>query len=633
MSLTKKQRERLAEIAKSDLKQANSYYEATVQPLLRERYDIYRADKEYYKKKFPVLSEQVDLVSYDLWSTVEECLPTLMAAFFGNSRVCSIIGMGDEDVERARKFQKLIDWQIMKLNKGFLTIQQWFREALSVEMGIVKCWWNRELEWEEITEFLNADALALLMADPRVEIKAVSPEPDTFGDYTVRYETANVLQNRPVIELVKADDFRWSPYARSIEEANFVGQRRYVTGDYLKRKANQGVYDAKAVEKALAVETTAQYSDIARDRNKGFEERDTSGDKARALHEIWECYVKVDADGDGLLEERIVTLCNDVMLRECVNKFGRAPFFHLTANHDPYTVMPTLGFGEVVGELQAIKTALIRQVVVNMALNNNPRTFINETAMNVNDLMKNRQYIRVRGNPQQLVYNQPIQPVAAWTMPFLEYIETQKEQWVGRTRYNQGLDARSLNHTATGISLIMQASMRRLGHIVRVFAETGVGELYRFLIKLNQMYMDQEQVVRLMNENITITPDDIDGHFDLDVSAETGITDRQQEIQNLQNYLAILFPQGAQLGAVGAEQWRTTVRRLMEVMEVKNPDEILGNGGGMGFGPGGASGIHGAPSKTGGAGDPGNILSGLPPEIAGRLGGGNAELPFTGTSR
>ena len=94
----------------------------------------------------------------------------------------------------------------------------------------------------------------------------------------------------------------------------------------------------------------------------------------------------------------------------------------------------------------------------------------------------------------------PQNQLASWTMPLFEYFEGALEQWTGRTRYNQGTDSTSLNKTATGISLLQQASEQRIDYIVRVFAETGFGEMLRFLVELNQKYIDQPQVIRLKNQ-------------------------------------------------------------------------------------------------------------------------------------
>ena len=54
-----------------------------------------------------------------------------------------------------------------------------------------------------------------------------------------------------------------------------------------------------------------------------------------------------------------------------------------------------------------------------------------------------------------------------------------------------GTDASTLNKTATGVQLIMNAANQRINHLIKIFAETGVQQLYRFLVELNQRFVDQ----------------------------------------------------------------------------------------------------------------------------------------------
>ena len=42
--------------------------------------------------------------------------------------------------------------------------------------------------------------------------------------------------------------------------------------------------------------------------------------------------------------------------------------------------------------------------------------------------------------------------------------------------------------------------------------------MMRFLVQLNQMYIDTAQVVRLNNTFLEVTPDDLQGEFDIDVT-------------------------------------------------------------------------------------------------------------------
>ena len=160
-------------------------------------------------------------------------------------------------------------------------------------------------------------------------------------------------------------------------------------------------------------------------------------------------------------------------------------------------------------------------------------------------------------------------------MNFFEYLEGALEQWTGRTRYNQGTDSSSLNKTATGINLLQQASEQRIDYIVRVFAETGMKELLRFFIKLNQQYIDQAQVIRLNNQPLEVSLDDLSGEFDIDVNTEAGVGRRKQNIQNLQFYLSAIAPTGMQIGAVTPGEWAKAAQKLLNDSGIRDPESYV----------------------------------------------------------
>ena len=139
----------------------------------------------------------------------------------------------------------------------------------------------------------------------------------------------------------------------------------------------------------------------------------------------------------------------------------------------------------------------------------------------------------------------------------------------------KGTDAKSLNKTATGISLLQQASEQRIDYIVRVFAETGVSEALRFLVELNQRYIDQPTVIRLKNQMLQVTPDDLKGEFDIDVNTEAGIGKRQQTIQNLQYYLSAIAPTGMNIGAVTPGEWAKAAQKLLTESGIRDPQSYV----------------------------------------------------------
>ena len=542
------------------------------------RHQIYEADRDYYRKRFPQTADQSDFVSYDFWSIVQWAIPNIMNSFFGGDEAVVIVGRSEEDVQRADLLKALIDFQVMTQNRGFLVLWDWFTDAFQYNLGAVKIWWERIEDWDEQKiEYADMSRLMMLQSDEWCKIEAVS-QPDAFGLSQVQYRVGRLKSNKPIIEPVRVTDLRWSPEAKSLSEANFVAHRQTVTADHLRKQARAGVYDAQAVERAIdgAGSGGVVFGQFETELNDELDQWPHDEEGARALFELYECYVKLDINGDGLLEDALVSVVGDEIIRIGENTYGRVPIFALAPVRDPFKVLANLSLAEIVGEVQTIKTALMRQMLINTVNTNFQRWFVDENGVNVDDIFNNRQFIRIStGNPKDKVVPWPTQSIAPWTMTLYETLEGALEQYTGRTRYNQGMDAKSLNKTATGISLLQQASEQRIDYIIRVFAETGVSEMLRFLVKLNQRYIDQPQVIRLKNQALQITPDDLEGEFDIDVNTEAGVGKRKQTIQNLQYYMTAIAQTGLNIGAVTPGEWAKAAQKLLTESGIRDPQSYV----------------------------------------------------------
>ena len=562
----------------NDIQRANNFYYSKVEPTLRLRHQIYEADREYYKQRFSTTAEQSDFVSFDFWSVVQWAIPHVMNSFFGSDDAVVIVGRNEEDVQRAEILKELIDFQIMTQNKGFLILWDWFTDAFQYNLGAVKVWWERIEDWGEAQfEYADATRLMALQSDQWCQVLDVS-QPDMFGNCQVSYRIGRLKSNKPIIEPIRVTDLRWSPEAKSLEEANFVAHRQTVSVDHLRRQARNGMYDRMAVEKAISNSgnNSVVYNSFETELNDELDTNLNDDDSARSLYELYECYVKLDINGDGLLEDALISVVGDEILRIEENPYGRVPIFTLSPIRDPFKVLANLSLSEIVGEIQTIKTALMRQFLINTVNTNNMRWFINPTGVSLKDIRENRQFITVQGaDLRSVAMPFPQAGLATWTMPLFEYFEGALEQWTGRTRYNQGTDSSSLNKTATGISLLQQASEQRIDYIVRVFAETGVGEMLRFLVELNQKYIDQPQVIRLKNTMLPVTPDDLKGEFDIDVNTEAGIGKKRQTIQNLQLFMTSIAPTGMQIGAVTPGEWAKAAQKLLQESGIRDPHNYV----------------------------------------------------------
>lgn len=572
-------KEKIRKTILNDIQRANNFFTSKIEPVLRKRHQIYEADREYYKRRFKNTAGQSDFVSFDFWSMVQWAIPNVMNSFFGGSNeAVVIVGRNQEDVPRAEILKELINFQLMTQNKGFLVLWDWFSDAFQYNLGAVKIWWERVEDWQqEKMEYAGQDRLMMLQQSQWCEIEYISP-PDMFGMCQVIYRIGRLKSNRPVIEPVRVTDLRWSPEAKSLSDANFVAHRQTVTADHLRKQAQSGVYDIEAVERAIQNSSSGSviFNQFETELNDEIDQNLNEEEGARTLYELFECYAKVDINGDGMLEDALISVVGDELLRVTENPFGRVPIFTLSPVRDPFKVLAQLSLSEIVGEVQTIKTALMRQLLINTATLNNMRWFIDPNGVDLKDIQENRQFIKVNnGNPSASVYPFPTNALSPWTMNLFEYLEGSLEQWTGRTRYNQGTDSKSLNKTATGISLLQQASNQRIDHIIRVFAETGVGEMLRFLVELNQRYIDQPQVIRLKNTMLEISPDDMKGEFDIDVNTEAGVGKKKQTIENLQIFLGTLAQVGMQIGAVTPGEWAHAAQKLLQESGIKDPQSYV----------------------------------------------------------
>lgn len=524
-----------------DISDAENYQDTVVLPTVKNRYEIYYADKNYYARKFPILSKVSSLVSTDVTDTIEWALPSLIKVFTGGDEVVTVQGSSEEDDKNAEIMQQLLVYQLQRQNRFFPILYNWMKDALITGMGIIKCYWDRKEDYQLLEQSMNLRAYQELLQQD-VQIQSVEG-PDEFGILRVQYLSPYYVKNAPVIENVLVSELLYSSDAKSLDEANFVAHKKKVTMSYLREREQQGIY--ANVDKITPKPKTGIMDENIVEQVIGDNYQGTSqeADDARAEVTLYECYTKIDWDNDGVLEDMIVTLVDDTVLRVEPNYMGRHPFFTISPTKDPHRIWVKRSYAELIGELQDLKVALTRQIVQNIALTNDPKMILAEDAINIDDYVKGRSVIRKKANHpmQDVAMSMPVNQLSPYTYQFLEYIDAQKENRTGITRYNQGLDANTLNKTATGISQIMGASTQRLELIARMFAETGVYELFRFMIGLNQKFIDQKTVIRLTNKELAISPDDLQGNFDLIVNAGISIASKESTQMMLQSMLTALM--------------------------------------------------------------------------------------------
>src|SRR5690606_13131678 len=189
-----------------------------------------------------------------------------------------------------------------------------------------------------------------------------------------------------------------------------------------------------------------------------------------------------------------------------------------------------MALADTVAPIQQSSTAMQRQYIDSLMLANNPRTYAVNGQVNLDDLLNNRigGVVRVQ-NPQAVG---PLQTtnVAQSALDGIEFMDSRREVRTGVTRYNQGLDADSLNKTYGGLTKIMSAGDARKRMMARIMAETGIKDLFRLLLRLVVNNQDSEAVIRLRGSWVPVDPSPWSPEMDVTIETGRGSGDKTQLI-------------------------------------------------------------------------------------------------------
>lgn len=578
-TLSAKEIEKIMKAVESGWGTADHYYKNTVEPKVIERTDIYNADERSYKKKFPYLSEQTKWRSRDVQTAAEWLLPGLMEAFVGGNKPVDVQGVDVEDDLKAKKIEEILTYQIERKNSLHSLMKFSIEEALRSNFGLAKLHWKHEEKRTRYGIIMPNDDIenALLLQQQEVkgeiEIKSIKPVKEAPDLLNIEYDAIKVTANYPVIEYLSPYELRFTPEAPNLQDTKFVCHRKIVPGDYLKRKEVDGTY--KNVSKAIKTIGTTTPTTLESFNNNNLitaRQEISDDDLASTYVELKECYVNVDYNNDGILEKLIVHCVGDVPLRISTNDFGFVPFYPCCIYYDPNKVFSDRSYEDLIEQQQDLKTALVKQMIVNIARQNVGQKVVDADVIDMNALIDGDEIVMASNAERplgQYIYAIETPQLSPSTMSLLEYCQGEIESQTGSTKYNKGLDSSTLNDTATGISMIMSAADKRAKMIARDIAENFYVPLIKGIIVLDQLYMRDNEVVRLNNVNVPIRKEELNIDYDLVINVGEGAGTHEMRIQYLMILINQLVPQLIQQGIADANTVYSTITELLQEMGLK----------------------------------------------------------------
>lgn len=550
----------------------------------------HRADllDRYYAEPYgDEVQDRSKLVDTSVRDTIESIKPELMDIFTGGDEVVMFSPVGDEDVDAAEQETEVCNHIFLQKNDGFMILYSWFTDALLLKNGYVKRYWDERkyIEIEEYDDLSPEEATSLVE-----ELEQTSDEVEFLErSGGVDEETGDVeplylkirrtkTEKRYTIENVPPEEVFVSPQWNRLDfkHCPFVAHKRPIKVSDLIEMG----FDRKQVEE-LPDHDARTDSEEAENRFTGefFSESDLDTNPDMSMREVlvFENYIRCDYDGDGIAELLQVFTGGsegEVLKRNgkpAIEQVSDTPFEALCPLPIPHKHFG-LSVAELVQDLQRMKTVLTRQLLDNTVLSNNPDLYVDDdmaTETTYQDLAITQPGRVIRGRGPGAVQPLPVQNTGQASLMAIEYVDGLREARTGVTRYNQGMDADSLNKTATGIKNIMSAAQKKILLIARIFAETGVKSLFVNMHRDLRNGPMKEIAIRLNGEFIAVNPRTWKHRTDMTVNVGLGTGDRDIQFQRL----AMILEQqkeGLQAGFTTYEHIHHTLRKMVELSGFKD---------------------------------------------------------------
>lgn len=554
-------------IVKEDKNQALSYYTNHLKPKFQKYYELYNGEKIDTKKyRMPESS----FISRDVLVSIRAVMPDINKLLLTSNPV-EISARNGEDEEKARKMQALLNYQITSQNPYHTVFTRLITNALITGCAALKVVWVKEAEEKLIEETADYERVQLLKSKGfKVEYKQTYI--NGAYKYNIKYKALTVTKNQPVFEVLPYDEFLFDANASSVQESNFIIHRKLVSYDYLKRRQKAGVY--KNVSSIKDNIYTYEDDDINSDKKGkiyGY------GSKKRKMYMINEYWGKIDVNKDGIDEFVVITYCGDTILSIEENTFGMYPFFVYT----PFLSMDSIagkGMAELSENMQIIKTALIREVLENTRRNNNRKIFYKvDDLLNPSQMVSKEQYVAVRDSADinNIFAPEPFEAISGNIFNLIEYFDKENQKVTGINDMKHGIRPQVENMSATEAQIKYESSNSQVQAIVQNFAES-LKETYRFLIYQNQKFMDNAQVIRLINDTIEVNPKDIKD-IDFDISVSQAISSGTEETRRraLSSALSLMIEIGEPRNLTDNLRIRNLMAKLLEESGLKDTDNYL----------------------------------------------------------
>ena len=568
-------------IAQDAMKDAVDFIESEISDdrIKAQRYYDGEVDIGYEDGRSKVVATKVR-------DTVRAVKPSLMRIFLSTAKPVEYTPKGPEDVAAAEQATSFMHHEFTRLN-GYRVLNDAFHDALVKKQGIVKAYWLMtphaeiytfsDLSDDEYTYLLDDDSVSVL--EHTVEYSMSIDEMGMEVEMPVHSVKISRQEDKGEmrIDSVPPEEFFINRDARNLKDAYIVAHRTEMrAGDLIAMG-----FDPEKVTDLDSFDSGSEMTEAEVFERRGYEEdfsdEDTQ-DPAMRNVTVTEAYMRIDADGTGVPVLHKITLGGTAYEMLDYEPCDEIPFAKFEVDPEPHAFYGR-SLAEIIIDDQDAATSILRGILDNVAMTNNPRLAAVEGQVNMDDLLNNEIGAVVRMRQPGAVQELTVPFVAGQTLGALGYLDSLVETKTGVTRASMGLDPDAMQSTTkAAVQATVQAAAGQVEVMVRNLAD-GLRDLFGIMLRLYSKNVDEEQMMRLNGSFIPVDPRVWDGSMDISINVGLG-TGREEEKmmglnQALQMQMSVFQNYGPQNGLVSMTNIRNTLADMLAASGVRNADRYF----------------------------------------------------------
>lgn len=564
-------------------------------------------DAYFGRNTNPAAEGNSQVVSRDVFDTIEWITPSLVRIFAGTDEVVKFEPVSKEDEPAAKQETLYVNHVVTQRNQWTQVFHDWCKDALLTKNAYCLAYWDssKEVEYETYAR-QSDDAFALLMEDAdEADVLEHTAEVDEDAWKQIQARHAQALQQwqmgttqmamqwqeaaqqaimqgqpppqppetPPQPQLPPAPQLH-SVKLRRTNEAGHVCLKvlppercvvHHKTPDYTLDECDFFEYWEERTISSLRAMGFDVEDDIDAD-SKGSAESQESGARdrfgeAQNTGVGWEpamrkvrtrmCWIRHDHDEDGIAELQFcIVVGRKVLYRDECN---RIPVGSIVATPVPHRHIG-ISVAEVVMEIAETKQAMLRQGIDNLFHANNPRLFVNEGRINLDDALVSRPGGMIRGVlGEEAQFGRDIAPIVIpnifpQAVQGMEYMDRLAERRTGVNGVFSGNVSPEVLTQTTGMAMSQMgsAAAQKVEQIARMIAPS-VEYLFGCVHELILKHGHKKDVVRLAGEWVTVDPSNWKRRKDLKIAVGLGSGNKDTVLAHLSQMFQMqmaLLPMG-----------------------------------------------------------------------------------------